>query len=84
MVRVEFMPPLPRKIGFKEVYVKEKDFSKILLELSGILKDLVDENGRVRGRYILLVNGRDYRVYTNIGVLSDNDTITIIPVIHGG
>ncbi len=84
MVKVELVPPLPEKIGFKEVYIKEKAFNKILIELSKMIKDLLDENGRVRGRYILLINGRDYRVYTNIDVLNDNDIITIIPVIHGG
>lgn len=50
-------------------------------DLSRILKD----DGELSSKVIVLVNGRDSRLFKRLDtVLRNGDTVTIVPVVHGG
>ncbi len=50
------------------------------------IKDVILEGGKPRPGFLLLLNGSDVRsLGKNVEILvSDEDTLTIIPILHGG
>ncbi len=84
MVLVRLVSILAKNVGAKEISISASSFTDLLKELSKLIPDLLNDKGVPSQRYIILVNDRDYRVYEGKIELKDSDTVTIIPVIHGG
>jgi len=50
-----------------------------------VKRQVLDENGEVRPGFLILVNDVDARTLHNFNIdVSDEDRLTILPMIHGG
>lgn len=80
MVIVNFHGPLIQKYGTNSINVNNvKSIYEILKNL-GIVNS--DRKTSAFAGYIILVNGKDWRLY-NVE-LNEKDVIDIIPINHGG
>ena len=83
MVNIIFKGPLANSFG-KEKISLPSSYSSIYELLKDIdINGILISNGRIKSGYIILINGKDYRLFKNIRI-NDNDTIEIIPINHGG
>lgn len=59
---------------------------EVLKILPKELKDILLEDGKLRPGFLVLLNGSDVRSLSKglETLVLDGDTLTIIPVIHGG
>jgi len=83
MVNVIFKGPLATSFG-KEKISLPNSYSNIYDLLNDIdINGILVNNGRIKSGYIILINGKDYRLLENKEI-DDNDVIEIIPINHGG
>ncbi len=80
MVKLVFEGPLSRYHG-RSLEVEGTSIQGVLKKLSEL--GIVDEKGRVKPGYIVLVNDVDIRVVED-RALSRDDVIKVIPINHGG
>lgn len=45
---------------------------------------IITNNGRIRPGYLILLNGKDVRLYGELLLLKESDIVEVIPVNHGG
>lgn len=82
MVNVIFKGPLATYFGTEKITI-DKPYSSIIELLKEIdSKKIIVDNGKIKPGFIILVNGKDYRLLN--GKLDINSTIEIIPINHGG
>ncbi|MCS6788665.1 MAG: MoaD/ThiS family protein [Aigarchaeota archaeon] len=88
-MRVELFSHLRRAAGAGSIEIKVegeialKDALNLLPD--GIRELVLDEYGSIRSGLLILVNGVDARtVYGYKIAVRDEDTISIVPLIHGG
>ncbi|BFH73353.1 hypothetical protein SJAV_12970 [Sulfurisphaera javensis] len=82
MVSVIFKGPLVSYFGSDKV-ILNKSYSNINELINEIDKNgMITIKGKIKSGYIILVNGKDYRLFN--GIISDQDTVEIIPINHGG
>ncbi|BCU70584.1 MoaD/ThiS family protein [Stygiolobus caldivivus] len=77
--------PLVTTYGFEKItYDGEYTIQEIIKKIDNN-KNIIYDNkvGNIKSGYIILVNGKDYRLLKN-HVIKDNDLIEIIPINHGG
>ncbi len=85
----EFFGPLRTQVGMKSISIKIEEsvnLKEALRMLPQPVRDLIiDDNGAVRPGIMILVNDVDARTVYGFDVMvSDNDRVTLIPMIHGG
>ncbi|MBB5253129.1 MoaD/ThiS family protein [Sulfurisphaera ohwakuensis] len=82
MVNIIFKGPLVNYFGTDRIILKNS-YNNIIDLIKEIDKnDIISHDGKIRAGYIILINGRDYRIYNK--QLGENDTVEIIPINHGG
>ena len=84
MVTIIFRGPLANsfekdKIALSNSYSSIYDLLK-QIDTKGIL---INNDGRIKSGYIILINGKDYRLLENKKI-NEGDVIEIIPINHGG
>ena len=83
MITIIFKGPLANSFE-KDKIELSNSYSSIYDLLREIdTKGILISNGRIKSGYIILINGRDYRLLENKKI-SDGDIIEIIPINHGG
>jgi|BEDMetMinimDraft_2_1075160.scaffolds.fasta_scaffold08211_3 molybdopterin synthase sulfur carrier subunit len=80
MVRLVFKGPLSQEVG-PTLDIEGGGNLTAILKKTG-KEHLLLKDGKPRPGVIILVNGKDWRLTSNI--LSPEDTVEIIPVNHGG
>jgi len=82
MITVIFKGPLAN--SFKDKIELSNSYSNIYDLLREIdTKGILTNNRKIKSGYIILINGKDYRLLENKKI-SDGDIIEIIPINHGG
>ncbi|MEM0441330.1 MAG: MoaD/ThiS family protein [Candidatus Caldarchaeum sp.] len=89
MLKVEFLGPLRAIVGKKFVEIPVEGKMKLSDLLTGLDKDIrkyvVDDFGKPVAGVLVLVNGVDVRYLSWLDTeISETDTVTLIPSIHGG
>lgn len=91
MVRVVLLASLKELLGKSEIEVKVhgrmylKDFVKTLVDLDERFSLVLDgKEGRPKPGVLLLINGRDHRVYGEQALVDEGDEVLLLPVNHGG
>ena len=90
--RVKLLASLRDIFGAGEIFIK---LGNVSLEQLGFklrerdqrFSQIFDEKGRPRPGILVLINSKDYRLFKGREsnyLVSDEDTITILPVNHGG
>lgn len=83
MVTVIFKGPLANSFGKEKINLPNSYF-RIYDLLTDIDKGkILINNDRIKPGYIILINGKDYRLFENKKI-NDNDVVEIIPINHGG
>ncbi|MEZ0290791.1 MAG: MoaD/ThiS family protein [Sulfolobales archaeon] len=89
-VRVRYLGSLSIAFGREEEYSVAEDkitLRELLLEILKNKNDfsrVIYSNGAPRPGYMIFVNETDYQIEGLDQVLKDGDTITIMPISHGG
>lgn len=88
-MKVELIGHLKSVVNKDVLEIKIEDhisLFEVLDMLPKELKDILLEGGKLRSGFLLLLNGSDIRsIDENLETLvSDEDVLTIIPIIHGG
>jgi len=92
-VRVKFLASLKHALGVKDVDLeipkpmKLIEVLKLLVERYGekFREAAFDEEGKVRSEFLILVNDAEISVLNGLNTeISDRDTITLLPTVHGG
>ncbi|MEM1945538.1 MAG: MoaD/ThiS family protein [Candidatus Caldarchaeum sp.] len=88
-MKLELFGPLRSLVGRKEltIHVEGKmKLREVLKTLSHEVKrHVVDDAGNVQPGILILVNGADVRYSSWLDTeVGDDDTVTLIPSIHGG
>ncbi|MCS7137701.1 MAG: MoaD/ThiS family protein [Candidatus Caldarchaeum sp.] len=89
LVRVELLGPLRSAVGVKEITLRVEGRRRlrevIALLDEKIRRHVVDESGAPQPGILVLVNGEDVRYFSWLDTeVDDDDTLTLIPSIHGG
>jgi len=80
LVRLVFEGSLSRQFG-KSVEIEGNSIHVVFKKLNEI--GIVDDKGRIKPGYIVLVNDKDIRVVGS-SELSRDDVVKVIPINHGG
>ncbi|QGA54917.1 hypothetical protein GFS03_10170 [Sulfolobus sp. E5-1-F] len=83
MPKVILKGPLVSQLNCRELYVSDKELFNILLKIDGKKYLILNQNNQIKSGIIILINGKDWRLYNN-QLLNEYDTIEIIPINHGG
>jgi molybdopterin converting factor small subunit len=71
-------------LGKNEIEAESSDIFSLITELN-LEKILINDRKRLKGGFLILLNGRDIRLYDiNKIKFNKNDIIEIIPINHGG
>lgn len=82
MVYVVFKGPLISYFKTEKIYL-DKYYSSITDLLNEIDKNnILSYNGKLKSGYIILINGKDYRLINKH--IEKDDLVEIIPINHGG
>ncbi len=69
---------------FKEKNIAADTLKEALYIISEELPDALDSKENPSGNYIILLNGRDVRLFDKDMKIGTEDIIEIVPVSHGG
>ncbi len=83
MIKIVLKGPLVSQIGKREIEINASSIFEALSSIDNGRGILIDINNKIRAGYIILVNGKDWRMLESYS-LQPNDIIEIIPVNHGG
>ena len=92
-IQVRFIATLRHLLGVKSVDLeipcpmKLIDILNLLAEKYGekFRKSVFDEGGKVKEEFLILVNDAEISVLNGLNTeISDGDTVTLLPTIHGG
>ncbi|HWQ17709.1 MAG TPA: MoaD/ThiS family protein [Sulfolobales archaeon] len=65
--------------------VKLRDLLASLVRLEPSLSRAVEIDGKIKPGYLVFINDADYMVYQGLDTeVGDEDTITLMPISHGG
>ena len=81
---IKYIANLKARVGVDQERIEARTLREIISKVSEKVPDLVDFDGKTTGLYVILVNDIDYRLLGEDYILSEEDIISIIPVIHGG
>ncbi|MEM0021587.1 MAG: MoaD/ThiS family protein [Fervidicoccaceae archaeon] len=84
MTKIVLVGQLKEILGKEFLELNGNRLSEILRKLSPAVQDVLDIDGKPSGKYIFLLNGVDSFVYGDDPEIKEEDTITIIPISHGG
>lgn len=80
MVKIIFHGPLVQRFGNTMEITNVSSIDDIIKKLN--LNNTEQEAASTISGYIILVNGKDWRIYNNN--LKNSDVIDLIPINHGG
>ena len=83
MVTVIFKGPLVNSFRKEKINLHNSYFSIYELLKDIDINGILINNGRIKPGYIILINGKDYRLLKDKRI-NDNDIVEIIPINHGG
>ncbi len=88
-MKIELLGPLRLVAGKKEYTIRLEGKIRLVEVLKMVDEKIkpyiMDESGNIQPGILVLVNGEDVRFSTWLDtVVDDDDTITLIPSIHGG
>ncbi len=84
MVRVKLTATLKERVGVETLEIEATDLKELAKKLAEKIPDLIDFSGNPSPLYLFLVDGVDARVLGENPSLVNGNTVTIIPVNHGG
>lgn len=84
MVRVKLTATLKERVGAETLDIDATDLKGLAKKLAEKIPDLIDFSGNPSPLYLFLVDGVDARVLGENPSLDNGNTVTIIPVNHGG
>ncbi|MEM0016178.1 MAG: MoaD/ThiS family protein [Saccharolobus sp.] len=83
MPKIILRGPLITQFNRKEIELDGENIFEILSKLDNNGKYILNHKNEVKRGIIILINGKDWKLYDNLDI-KDNDIIEIIPVNHGG
>ncbi|MEM1629775.1 MAG: MoaD/ThiS family protein [Saccharolobus sp.] len=83
MPKIILRGPLITQFNRKEIELDGENIFEILSKLDNNRKYILNNKNEVKPGIIILINGKDWKLYDNLNI-KDNDIIEIIPVNHGG
>jgi len=92
-IQVKFLASLKHILGVKNVDLEISQPMKLIEVLNLLVEKygekfreaVFDEEGKVRNELLILVNDAEISVLNGLDTkISDGDTITLLPTVHGG